>query len=140
KRLLSISMETAARLDLKKRADEEAITVFVRNIRELLLAPALGERPVIAIDPGFRTGCKTVVLDAQGKLLFDTVIYPSQSQRQIDEAKTVISGWAQRFGIQAIAIGNGTAGRETDTFVRSIGLPKEIAVVMVNESGASIYS
>lgn len=140
KRLLSISMETAARLALKKRADAEAITVFIQNIRELLLAPALGEKPIIAIDPGFRTGCKTVVLDAQGKLLFDTVIYPSQSARQIDEAKTIILGLAQRFGTQAIAIGNGTAGRETETFIRSIGLPKSILIVMVNESGASIYS
>lgn len=140
KRLLSISMETAARLELKKRADAEAISVFVSNIRELLLAPALGEKTVIAIDPGFRTGCKTVVLDAQGKLLFDTVIYPSQSQRQIDEAKTIVTGLAQRFNVEAIAIGNGTAGRETEAFVRSLGLPKTIAVVMVNESGASIYS
>ncbi|MBK1875707.1 Tex family protein [Pelagicoccus mobilis] len=140
KRLLAISMETAARLDLKKRADAEAITVFASNIRELLLAPALGEKPIIAIDPGFRTGCKTVVLDAQGKLLFDTVIYPTQSQRQIDEARTVIAGLAQRFESQAIAIGNGTASRETEAFVRSIGLPKNIAIVMVNESGASIYS
>lgn len=140
KRLLSISMETAARLELKKRADAEAITVFASNIRELLLAPALGEKPVIAIDPGFRTGCKTVVLDAQGKLLFDTVIYPTHSQRQIDEAKTIILGLAQRFDVQAIAIGNGTASRETESFVRSLGLPKTIAIVMVNESGASIYS
>ncbi|EDY82429.1 S1 RNA binding domain protein [Verrucomicrobiia bacterium DG1235] len=140
KRLLSISMETAARLEIKKRADAEAINVFTSNIRELLLAPALGERTVIAIDPGFRTGCKTVVLDAQGKLLFDTVIYPSQSQRQIDVAKTIVSGLAQRFNVEAIAIGNGTAGRETETFVRSLGLPKQIAIVMVNESGASIYS
>ena len=140
KRLLSISMETAARLEFKKRADAEAINVFVNNIRELLLAPALGERPIIAIDPGFRTGCKTVVLDAQGKLLFDTVIYPTLSQRQQDEAATIVAGLAQRFGSQAIAIGNGTASRETEAFVRKIGLPKEIAIVMVNESGASIYS
>ena len=140
KRLLSISMETAARLELKKRADEAAITVFTQNLRELLLAPALGGKSVIAIDPGFRTGCKTVVLDAQGKLLFDTVIYPSHSARQIDEAKTILLRLAQRFEVQAIAIGNGTASRETETFVRSIGLPKSIPVIMVNESGASIYS
>lgn len=140
KRLLSISMETAARLEIKKRADAEAINVFTSNIRELLLAPALGEKTVLAIDPGFRTGCKTVVLDAQGKLLFDTVIYPSQSQRQIDEAKTIVTGLVQRFQIQAIAIGNGTASRETESFVRGLGLPKDVAIVMVNESGASIYS
>lgn len=140
KRLLSPSMESAARLDLKKRADGEAIKVFVQNIRELLLAPALGEKPVIAIDPGFRTGCKTVVLDAQGKLLFDTVIYPSQSARQIEEAKSIILGLVQQFKSQAIAIGNGTAGREAEAFVRTLGLPKEVAIVMVNESGASIYS
>ena len=140
KRLLSVSMETAARLALKKKADADAIRVFVENLRELLLAPALGEKSVVGIDPGFRTGCKVVCLDAQGKLVFDTVIYPTLSQRQTGEASTVLSGLVDRFNPSAIAIGNGTASRETESFVRKLGLPKNVAVVMVNESGASIYS
>lgn len=140
KRLLSISMETAARVEMKKKADEEATRVFAENLRELLLAPALGERPVIAIDPGFRTGCKVVTLDAQGKLLFDTVIYPSQGEHQCGEAGKIIRALIQRFESKAVAIGNGTAGRETESFVKTLDLPKEVLVIMVNESGASIYS
>ncbi len=140
KRLLSISMETAGRLNLKKRADQQAISVFGSNLRELLLAPALGEKPIIAIDPGFRTGCKLVCLDAQGKLLFDTVIYPTLGGRQQDEAAHILQGIVSRFEVEAIAIGNGTASRETESFCRKIGLPKEIAIIVVNESGASIYS
>ncbi len=140
KRLLSVSMETTARLDLKKRADKEAISVFATNLRELLLAPALGQKAIIAIDPGFRTGCKLVVLDPQGKLLFDTVIYPTLGSRQQGEAKQALVGICQQFSIAAIAIGNGTAGRETESFVRSCGLGSEITVISVNESGASIYS
>lgn len=140
KRLLSISMETAARLNLKKRADQEAISVFASNLRELLLAPALGQKAVIAIDPGFRTGCKLVALDPQGKLLFDSVIYPTHGARQQAEAKELLLGICKQFEIAAIAIGNGTAGRETETFVRACGLSKSVAIIMVNESGASIYS
>tara|TARA_B110000467_G_C18336530_1_gene498420 strand:- start:1922 stop:4213 length:2292 start_codon:yes stop_codon:yes gene_type:complete len=140
KRLLSISMETAARLGLKKRADQEAISVFASNLRELLLAPALGQKAVVAIDPGFRTGCKLVALDPQGKLLFDSVIYPTHGARQQGEAKDLLLGICKQFKIDAIAIGNGTAGRETEAFIKGCGLPKTIAIISVNESGASIYS
>jgi len=140
KRLLSVSMETAARVEMKKRADTEATRVFSENLRELLLAPALGEKPVVAIDPGFRTGCKLVTLDAQGKLLFDTVIYPTTGDYQKAEAGRILKAIIERFQSKAIAIGNGTASRETEAFVKSLELPKDILVIMVNESGASIYS
>jgi protein Tex len=150
KRLLRISMETEARVALKKRADEEAIKVFSDNIRELLMAAPLGRKKVLAIDPGFRTGCKVVCLDAQGKLLHNDVVYPEpavakamagkQGTRNASEAATKIRAYCEHFGIEAIAIGNGTAGRETEMFVRDLDLPKSIAIVMVNESGASVYS
>jgi len=137
KRLLKSSMETEVRLSSKKRADEDAIKVFSDNLRQLLLASPLGQKNVLAIDPGIRTGCKIVCLDSQGKLLENTVIYPD---RRKTEAAQTIDSLCKQYKIQAIAIGNGTAGRETETFIRAIGLPKEIMVVMVNESGASIYS
>jgi uncharacterized protein len=140
KRLLSSSMETEVRLATKKRADEEAIRVFVENLRQLLLAPPLGQKNVLAIDPGFRTGCKVVCLDRQGKLLHTETIYPLQSEKAAAEAGSKIREMCERFGIEAIAVGNGTAGRETETFIRSLDLPKNIQVVMVNESGASVYS
>lgn len=140
KRLLSSSMEAEVRLATKKRADEEAIRVFVENLRQLLLAPPLGNRNVLAIDPGFRSGCKVVCLDRQGKLLHNDTVYPHLSDRQKEEAGTRIGDLCRRFGIEAIAIGNGTAGRETESFIRGLGLAGEIPVVMVNESGASVYS
>ena len=141
KRLLSLAMETESRLALKERADREAIRVFAANLRELLLAPPLGGKNVLAIDPGFRTGCKVVCLDRQGKLLDTGVVYPNfETQRAADEAAAKIRDWCERFGVEAIAIGNGTAGRETEAFVRGLGLPAAVPVVMVNESGASIYS
>ena len=141
KRLLSLSLETDARLAAKKTADIEAIRVFVENMRELLLAPPLGQKKVLAIDPGFRTGCKIVVLDAQGKLLFDDVIYPTTgAEAQLRQALEKVTKLVAHFGIEAVAIGNGTAGRETETFIQACGLPKTIPVIMVNESGASIYS
>jgi protein Tex len=140
KRLLKISMETEARIGLKKRADEEAIKVFSDNIRELLMAAPLGRKKVLAIDPGFRTGCKVVCLDAQGKLLHHDVVYPEQGARNATEAGTKIRAYCEHFGIEAVAIGNGTAGRETEVFVRGLQLPKTITIVMVNESGASVYS
>jgi protein Tex len=140
KRLLGSAMEAEARLESKKRADEAAIKVFADNLRELLLAPALGQRNVLAVDPGFRTGCKVVCLDRQGKLLFHDVIFPSQSDARVAEAAQTIKTLCQKLQIEAIAIGNGTAGRETETFVRKLGLPASVAIVMVNESGASIYS
>lgn len=139
-RLLGMAMEAETRLESKKRADEEAIRVFAENLRELLLAPALGQKNVLAIDPGFRTGCKVVCLDRQGKLLFHEVIYPSQSDRRAEAAAHVIKTLCAKLNIEAIAIGNGTAGRETEVFVRKLGLPSSISIVMVNESGASIYS
>jgi uncharacterized protein len=137
KRLLCPAMETEMRLESKKRADEAAIKVFTDNLRELLLAPPLGQRAVMAIDPGFRTGCKVVLLDRQGKLLHNDVVYPDRHE---DEAKSKLAGFVQFFNVEAIAIGNGTAGRETEAFIRKIGLPATIPIVMVNESGASIYS
>ena len=140
KRLLAPAMETEMRLETKKRADETAIKVFAENLRELLLASPLGQKNVLAIDPGFRTGCKCVILDRQGKLLHNDVVYPEQGSHKSEEAKEKLSGFVKFFQIEAIAIGNGTAGRETESFVRSLGLPSSIPVVMVNESGASIYS
>lgn len=140
KRLLGLAMETEIRLESKKKADAEAIRVFVENLRELLLAPPLGQKNVLAIDPGFRTGCKVVCLDRQGKLLHHDVIYPSQSEHRVSEAAQTIQVLCQRCQIEALAIGNGTAGRETETFVRGLGLPASIPIVMVNESGASVYS
>jgi uncharacterized protein len=140
KRLLSPSMETEIRLATKKRADEEAIRVFVENLRQLLLAPPLGQRNVLAIDPGFRTGCKAVCLDRQGKLLHTETIYPLQSEKGAADARLKIVEMCERFRIDAIAVGNGTGGRETETFIRSLDLSKNIQVVMVNESGASVYS
>ena len=140
KRLLSRSMETETRAEAKQRADAAAIQVFVQNLRQLLLAPPLGERRVLAIDPGVRTGCKTVVLDAQGKLVYDTVIYPDQGQQRSREAADTVRRLVEQHQLEAIAIGNGTGGRETEAFIRRLGLPADIAVVMVNESGASVYS
>ncbi|SPQ02111.1 conserved hypothetical protein [Candidatus Sulfobium mesophilum] len=140
KRLLSSSIEVEIRLAAKKKADEAAIRVFAGNLRQLLLAPPLGGKNVLAIDPGFRTGCKVVCLDRQGKLLVNDTIYPHFSDKGAAESAAKIGGLCAQFEIAAIAIGNGTAGRETETFIRGLGLPKEIAVVMVNESGASIYS
>ncbi len=140
KRLLSPSMETEIRLVAKKRADEEAITVFVDNLKQLLLAPPLGRKNILAIDPGFRTGCKAVCLDRQGKLLHNDTIYPGLSDRQTAEAAQKVRDLCSRFNTEAIAIGNGTAGRETESFIRSLDLPGNMDVVMVNESGASIYS
>ncbi len=140
RRLLGPSMETEARAALKARADAEAIGVFAQNLRELLLSPPLGQRVILAIDPGFRTGCKVVVLDPQGKLLHNETVQPHQSDRARREAGERISGLVTRYGVQAVAVGNGTAGRETEAFIRELDLPAEVTLVMVNESGASIYS
>ena len=140
KRLLGPAIETEMRLESKKKADAEAIRVFAENLRELLLSPALGPKNVLAVDPGFRTGCKVVCLNRQGKLLHHTVIYPSQSERQIREAGDTVRALCEKLQIEAIAVGNGTAGRETETFLRTLNLPTTIPIIMVNESGASIYS
>jgi uncharacterized protein len=140
KRLLKPTLESEVRVETKMLADAEAIKVFAANLKKLLLASPLGQKRVLALDPGFRSGIKLVCLGAQGELQFDTVIYPLEPQRETAKSATVVLGLCDRFKIEAIAIGNGTASRETESFVKSIGLPKEIMVVMVNESGASIYS
>jgi len=139
KRLLGSAIEVELRLETKKRADAEAIRVFAENLRELLLVSPLGNKNVLAIDPGFRTGCKVVCLDRQGKLLHNDVIYPTASSTaEIREAAEALVSLVKKYQIEAIAIGNGTAGRETETFVKLLKLA--IPIVMVNESGASIYS
>jgi len=140
KRLIMLSMETEIRLESKQKADEEAIKVFAENIRQLLLGSPLGEKSILAIDPGFRTGCKVVCLDKQGKLLYNDAIFPLTSEAAANREGIKITAWCQKYNIEAIAIGNGTAGRETEAFIRGIGLPKDIHVIMVNESGASVYS
>ena len=140
KRLLKPSMETEVRLFTKKKADEDAIKVFAENLRQLLLAAPLGEKSVMAIDPGFRTGCKTVCLGPQGQLLSFDAIYPNEPQKRTAESAATIRHLVEKHQIQAIAIGNGTASRETEAFVKAIGLSKSVIVTMVNESGASIYS
>ena len=140
KRLLGFAMEGEARMHFKKKADEEAVRVFAENLRELLLAAPLGQKTVLAIDPGFRTGCKVVLLDRQGKLLANDVIYPEKSAREQGEAAEMVLSVVKKFNVEAIAVGNGTASRETEAFIRKLGLPASIPVVMVNESGASIYS
>ncbi len=139
KRLLMPAMETEMRAEAKKRADEEAIRVFAENIRQLLLAAPLGQKRVLALDPGFRTGCKVVCLDEQGTLLANTAVYPHIGPGQAAEAGHTIQDWVKKYKVQAIAIGNGTAGRETESFVRTLKL-EGITIIMVNESGASIYS
>jgi uncharacterized protein len=140
RRLLSRSMETELRLATKQKADEQAIRVFTRNLRQLLLSPPLGSKRIMGIDPGYRTGCKVVCLDRQGKLLAYDTVYPHLSNRKDQQAADKIADLCEKFKIEAIAVGNGTAGRETESFVRRIDSLKKIAVLMVNESGASIYS
>jgi uncharacterized protein len=139
KRLLLPAMENEMRAEAKKRADEEAIRVFAENIRQLLLAAPLGQKRVLALDPGFRTGCKVVCLDEQGTLLDNTAVFPHTGPGQAQEASHTISAWVKKHKVQAIAIGNGTAGRETESFVRNLKL-EGVTIIMVNESGASIYS
>jgi protein Tex len=139
-RLLSPSLETDIRHEVKLRADNEAIRIFAQNLHELLMASPLGSKNVLAIDPGYRTGCKVVCLDPQGKLLHNTTIFPTLSAKQAEEAGRVLIELIKQFKVEAIAIGNGTAGRETEAFIRELKLPDSIVTVMVNESGASIYS
>ncbi len=140
KRLLAPSLENDLKKELKTEADREAIEVFSRNLRELLLAPALGEKKVLALDPGYRTGAKLVCLDSQGRFLHTTTIYPTLGREQQTQAgKTVIS-LVKKFNIDAIAIGNGTASRETEQFIRQLDLDSRPVITLVNEDGASIYS
>lgn len=138
KRLLAPSLENELRADVKARADAEAIRVFAANLRGLLLAPPLGQKRVLALDPGFRTGAKLTVLDAQGALLHHSTIYPTTSASQREAAARELRELCVQYRVEAIGIGNGTAGRETEAFVRELGLG--IPVVLVNEAGASIYS
>ncbi len=140
RRLLGPAIETEARMDGRRRADAEAIRIFATNLRQLLLSSAAGQKNVLALDPGFRTGCKVVCLDRQGKLLHTETIYPHGSEKQRNESGESVVSMCGRFGIELIAVGNGTAGRETETFLRSLPLPGSPPVVSVNESGASIYS
>jgi len=140
KRLLSRAMETELRMVTKERADTEAIRVFADNLRQLLLAPPLGGRRVMGIDPGFRTGCKVVCLDRQGKLLHNDTVYLHLSEKQATHAGNTVKSLCERFHIEAIAVGNGTGGRETEAFLKKMSLGKNIPILMVNESGASVYS
>jgi uncharacterized protein len=140
KRLLGPSMETEARVISKETADKEAIAVFADNLRQLLLAAPLGEKRVLAIDPGFRTGCKVVCLDENGKLLKNDNIYPTQSEAMKKLAAEKLIKLAEEYKPDVIAIGNGTASRETESFVKTVDFGRDIPTIMVNESGASIYS
>jgi len=138
KRLLLPSLEREALKEAKARADEEAIRIFVTNLRELLMAAPFRDKRLLAIDPGFRTGCKVVALDAQGALLHNTTIFPTQGKGGREEAERIVRDLVRRYGPEAIAVGNGTAGRETEAFIG--GLALDLPVIMVDESGASIYS
>ncbi len=140
RRLILPSLESEIRSRSKERADEDAIAVFASNLRQLLLAPPLGRKRVMAIDPGFRTGCKVVCLDSLGSLLHNETIYPHPPRNQTALAVKKIVSLAEAYKIEAIAIGNGTAGRETEEMIRMIRFDSEISIFMVNEAGASIYS
>ena len=140
KRLLEGSMETEVRKEARVRAEDTAIRVFADNLRELLLAPALGQKNVMALDPGFRTGCKLVCLDRQGRLLYHDTVYPLLGERGEQEAAKKVGQLCREYDVEAIAVGNGTGGRETEAFLRRLELSPKISVVMVNESGASVYS
>jgi uncharacterized protein len=139
-RLLKPSIENEFRLQSKNKADEEAIQVFTENLRQLLLASPLGSKRVLALDPGFRTGCKLVCLDAQGNLVYNTAIYPHPPQNEWQKSVAEIKFLVDKYDIEAIGVGNGTAGRETEQLVRSIDFGKPVSIFQVNESGASIYS
>ena len=140
KRLLEGSMETEVRKEARVRAEDTAIRVFADNLRELLLAPALGQKNVMALDPGFRTGCKLLCLDRQGRLLYHDTVYPLLGERGEQEAAKKVGQLCREYDVEAIAVGNGTGGRETEAFLRRLELSPKISVVMVNESGASVYS
>ena len=140
KRLLAPSLENECRQELKRGADDEAIKIFKKNLDDLLMSPPLGQKRVMAIDPGYRTGSKVVCLDEKGDLLENQTIYWMGEGKKADEAKDIICGLCKNHKIDVIAIGNGTASRETEQFIKSLGLSKDIKIVFVNESGASIYS
>jgi uncharacterized protein len=140
KRLLEPSLETEIRALYKEKADEVAIKVFAENLRQLLLAAPIGQKRVLALDPGFRTGCKVVILNEYGALLHNETIYPHPPQNETRQATNKIRSLVNAYKIEVIAIGNGTAGRETEDFIRGIQFDRDIIAVMVNESGASVYS
>jgi len=140
KRLLRPSIETEFRKLSKERADEQAIKVFAENLRQLLMAAPLGEKAVLALDPGYRTGCKLVCLDPQGNLQHNATIFPHAPQKETGAAAKKVNSLVSQYKIEAIAIGNGTASRETEQFIRKIRFDRELQVFVVNESGASIYS
>lgn len=140
KRLLAPSIETELFNEFKAKADEEAILVFAENLRQLLMAPPLGQRRVLGIDPGYRTGCKIVCLDAQGNMLYNTTIFPHPPQREVRESAETIHMLVEKYGIEAIAIGKGTAGRDTEHFIKYIPFKQKIDIYAVNEDGASVYS
>ena len=140
KRLLSSSMETEFRNISKEKADIEAINVFAENLRQLLLGSPLGEKNVLAIDPGFRTGCKIVCLDRQGNLIHNETIYPHPPQNETAMSIKKILSLVNAYKIEAIAIGNGTASRETEDFIKWVKFENDIQVFVVSEAGASIYS
>ncbi|MDR2823634.1 MAG: RNA-binding transcriptional accessory protein [Prevotellaceae bacterium] len=140
KRLLKPSIETEFAAESKEKADREAIRVFVENLTQLLLAPPLGQQRVLAIDPGYRTGCKVVTLDAQGNLLHNETIYPHPPQNEYAQATRKLQKLVEQYDIQAIAIGNGTASRETERFVQNTRYDRIVKVFVVSENGASVYS
>ena len=140
KRLLEPSLETEIRALYKQKADQVAVKVFAENLRQLLLAAPLGQKRVLALDPGFRTGCKVVILNEYGALIHNETIFPHPPQNEVHAAAAKIRYLVQAYKIQVIAIGNGTAGRETEDFIKSIKFDRDITAVMVNESGASVYS
>lgn len=139
-RLLKSSIENEFRLLSKNKADEDAINVFAENLRQLLLASPLGSKRVLALDPGFRTGCKVICLDAQGNLVYNGVVYPHPPQNEWSKSESEIKHFVNKYEIEAIGVGNGTAGRETEQLVRGIDFGRPVSVFQVNESGASIYS
>lgn len=140
KRLIKPSITTEVEADAKLKADAGAIETFASNLHQLLLGAPLGARPVMGIDPGFRTGCKLVCLDANGNLLYHDVIYPTPPRNYIIDAQKRVLMLAERYGIEAIAVGNGTASRETERFLRSLDFPRKIEIFVVSEDGASVYS
>ena len=140
RRLLSFAIETEIRCETKELADREAIRIFADSLRELLLAPPLGQKNMVAIDPGIRTGCKVACLDRQGKLLHTDTLYTFKSEKERSDAKEILFSLCSKHEVEAIAVGNGTGGRETESFIKDCNLPGNIPVVVVNESGASIYS
>ena len=140
RRLLRPSLEGEQKRALKERADRAALRVFNSNLRDLLLAPPLGQKAVLGVDPGFRTGCKVVCLDPQGKLLHNTAIYPLEPHNKSGEARAALGKLLDEYHIEVIAVGNGTGGREAETFLREVVADLNVPVVSVNEAGASIYS